>query len=286
MTEFNKRAIANQVRPRSHEELAFEISLADHCNLSCQMCDHFSQLSKPWYVDMEQFDKDLEQMGRIYEHRIGYITLLGGEPTLHEGLIDCIKIVRREFPDSQLIILTNGVKLLELEHGKNGNLWQACRDYNVHITVTVYPIKLDYGKIEDKAKEYGVSLAMSSNIHASELTKVVKISDRHTMDLEGGVEKFYCVNCLYFNKFNVLKDGKLYMCPIAAHSNILNEKFGIRLELSKDDALDISSVDSWEEIADFSSWHVPFCRYCDLKKWGHDSRWKKSRKTMDEYFDL
>ena len=106
------------------------------------------------------------------------------------------------------------------------------------------------------------------------------------MDLEGGVEKFYCVNCLYFNKFNVLKDGKLYMCPIAAHSNILNEKFGIRLELSKDDALDISSVDSWEEIADFSSWHVPFCRYCDLKKWGHDSRWKKSRKTMDEYFDL
>lgn len=286
MTEFNKRAIANQVRPRSHEELAFEISLADHCNLSCQMCDHFSQLSKPWYVDMEQFDKDLEQMGRIYEHRIGYITLLGGEPTLHEGLIDCIKIVRREFPDSQLIILTNGVKLLELEHGKNGNLWQACRDYNVHITVTVYPIKLDYGKIEDKAKEYGVSLAMSSNIHASELTKVVKISDRHTMDLEGGVEKFYCVNCLYFNKFNVLKDGKLYMCPIAAHSNILNEKFGIRLELSKDDALDICSVDSWEEIADFSSWHVPFCRYCDLKKWGHDSRWKKSRKTMDEYFDL
>ena len=48
----------------------------------------------------------LQKMGRIYEHRIGYITLLGGEPTLHEGLIDCIKIVRREFPDSQLIILT------------------------------------------------------------------------------------------------------------------------------------------------------------------------------------
>lgn len=127
---------------------------------------------------------------------------------------------------------------------------------------------------------------MSSNIHASELTKVVKISDKHIMELEGKVDKFYCVNCLYFNKFNVLKDGKLYMCPIAAHSNILNHKFGIHLELLEEDALDIYSVNSWEEIAEFSSKYIPFCRYCDLKKWGHDSEWKASRKTMDEYFDI
>lgn len=286
MTEYNKRTIANQMRPRSHEELAFEISLADHCNLSCQMCDHFSQLSDPWFVDMDQFDKDITQMGKIFEHKIGYISLLGGEPTLHEHLIDCIKIVRREFPDSELIILTNGVKLLELEHGKNGNLWQACKDYDVHITVTVYPINIDFEGIENKAKEYGVSLAMSSNIHASKLTKIIKISDKHAMNLEGNIDRFYCVNCLYFNKFNVLKDGKLYMCPIAAHSNILNHKFGLNLNLRKEDALDIYSVDSWEEIAKFSSDYVPFCRYCDLKNWRHHSEWKASRKTMDEYFDM
>lgn len=286
MTEYNKRTIANQVRPRRHEELAFEISLADHCNLSCQMCDHFSQLSEPWFVDMDQFDKDLAQMGRIFEHKIGYISLLGGEPTLHERLIDCIKIVRREFPDSELIILTNGVKLLELEHGKNGNLWQACKDYDVHITVTVYPINIDFAGIENKAKEYGVSLAMSSNIHAAELTKIVKISDKHTMDMTGKVDKFYCVNCLYFNKFNVLKDGKLYMCPIAAHSNILNHRFGIGLTLQEEDALDIYSVNSWKEIAEFGSNYVPFCRHCDLKKWRHYSEWKPSRKTIDEYFDV
>lgn len=286
MTEFNKRAIANQVRPRTHEELAFEISLADHCNLSCQMCDHYSQLSEPWFVDMEQFDNDLRQMGRIYEHSIGYITLLGREPTLHENLIDCIKIVRREFPDSELIILTNGVKLLELEHGKNGNLWQACKDYNVHITITVYPIKLDYEGIEKKAKEYGISLAMSSNIHANELTKLVKISDKHTMDLEGKVKPFYCVNCLYFNKFNVLKDGRLYMCPIAAHINIFNHRFGTNLKLRENDSLNIYEVKNWKEISEFSSKYVPFCSYCDLKHWGHHSQWKASRKTIDEYIEV
>lgn len=283
MTEYNKNSITSQVRPRAQEELAFEISLADHCNLSCQMCDHFSQLSEPWFVDMEQFDRDIAQMGRIFEHKAGCISLLGGEPTLHENLIDCIKIVRREFPDSELIILTNGIKLLELEYGENGNLWRVCRDYNVHITVTVYPIKIDYDAIERKAAEYGVTLAMSSNIHADELTKVVKISDKHTMDLEGKVEKFYCVNCLYFNKFNVLKDGRLYMCPIAAHINIFNHKFKTKLQLKEEDSLDIYKVESWKEIAEFSSKYVPFCSYCDLKHWGHHSKWKPSTKKIDEY---
>ena len=285
MTEFNKRAIAKQMTPRKHDELTFEISLADHCNLSCQMCDHYSQLSKPWFVDMKQFDSDLREMGRILEHSVGAITLLGGEPTLHENIIDCVKIVRREFPDSELIILTNGVKLLELENGKNGNLWEVCRECDVHITVTVYPIKLDYVAIEEKAKEYGISLAMSSNIHANQLTKVNKISDKHTMDLNGEVEKFYCVNCLYFNKFNVLKDGRLYMCPVAAHSNILNDAFGTDFKLLETDSLDISKVQSWEEIAEFSSNWVPFCRYCDLKKWGHHSEWKPSCKKLEEYID-
>lgn len=285
MTEYNKRSIANQVRPRQHEELAFEISLADHCNLSCQMCDHYSQLSEPWFVDVERFDKDLEQMGKIFEHSIGYITLLGGEPTLHERLIDCIKIVRREFPDSELIILTNGVRLLEWEHDKSGNLWEVCKDYDVHITVTVYPIKIDYVAIEKKAKEYGVSLTMSSNIHASELTKLVKISDKHTLDLSGTVDKFYCVNCLYFNKFNVLKDGRLYMCPIAAHINIFNQKFGTDLELKEEDSMDIYKIKNWKEIADFSSSYVPFCSYCDLKRWRNHSQWKPSNKTIEEYVD-
>lgn len=58
------------------------------------------------------------------------------------------------------------------------------------------------------------------------------------------------------------------------------------MELLEEDALDIYSVNSWEEIAEFSSKYIPFCRYCDLKKWGHDSEWKASRKTMDEYFDI
>lgn len=283
MSEFNKRAIANQVRPREREEMAFEISLADHCNMSCQMCDHYSQLSEPHFLDFVQFEKDIHRLGELYDHDLGYIALLGGEPLLNHDIIPIIKAVRREFPDCELIILTNGTLLLKWEDMPEGNLWQACRDYNVHITVTIYPIHLDYEALERKAAEYGVSLKMSSDIHAADPTKIVKISDKHTLDLGKGVDKFYCVNCLYYNKFNVLKDGRIYMCPVAAHIDIFNQSFQQSLELLEEDSIDIYKIDSWKEIAAFSSNYVPFCSYCDLKHWGHASQWKPSTKQINEY---
>lgn len=83
MSEFNKRAIANQVRPRKREKMAFEVNLADHCNMSCQMCDHYSQLSEPCFLDFEQFQKDIKRLGELYDHDLSYITLLGGEPLLN-----------------------------------------------------------------------------------------------------------------------------------------------------------------------------------------------------------
>ncbi len=283
MSEFNKRAIANQMKPRAKEDMTFEINLANHCNLSCQMCDHYSQLSEKWFVDMDRFEQDMVCMGKLFDHEIGAITLLGGEPTLHEDLIKCIEITRREFPKGELIILTNGLLLLELEHSPKGNLWEACKENDVQISVTVYPIRMDYAAIEEKGKEYGVPVFMSSNIHAGCSTKLTKISDKHTMDLEGRVDKFYCVNCLYFNKFNVLKDGRLYMCPVAAHSDIFNRAFDQKLKLREKDYLDIYRIESWKEIAKFACSYVPFCSYCDLKHWGRHSQWKASNKNIDEY---
>ena len=283
MTEYNRQGIVCQVRPRTREELTLEISLADHCNLSCQMCDHFSQLSDKWFPDYEQMCNDLRRIGTVFDHQIAAISFLGGEPTLNEHLIDYLKIAREEFPDAELIILTNGVELLNLENGKTGNLWKACSDFDIHIMITVYPIKIDYEAIEKKGREYNVLVEMSSNIHVEDLTKITKISDKHTMDLTGSIPPFYSVNCLYFNKFTVLKDGRVYMCPIAAHSDIFNKAFEQNLQLKEMDSLDIYSIESWEQIAEFSAKPVPFCRYCDLKHWYHHSQWKCSSKRIEEY---
>ena len=283
MTENNKKSIACLMKPRCREEMQFEISLVDHCNLSCQMCDHYSQLSNEWFVDKTSFKNDIEQMGKIFDHRLGLITLLGGEPTLHPDLNELMEITRHEFPDTEIIVLTNGIKLLDLEKSEKGNFWQVAKDNNIHITVTVYPIKFDYIALEKKAKEYGVSLVHSSNIHANQFTQKPKISDKHTFDLSKSVPRAHCLHCLYFNKFTTLKDGKFYMCPVQAHIDIFNKCFGKNLEYTEGDYLDIYKVKDWHELAEFSSTWSPFCSYCDQQKWGHDSVWKASSKKIEEY---
>ena len=73
------------------------------------------------------------------------------------------------------------------------------------------------------------------------------------------------------------------MCPVAAHIDLFNKKFGKDLEIKKEDDLDIYQINSWKEIAEFSCQYVPFCSYCDLKHRGHHSEWKASSKTIEEY---
>jgi len=283
MTEFSKLSLASQFIPRPIEEMTFEINLADHCNLSCQMCDHYSQLSEENFVNLDTFESDMKRMAELFDHNIACISLLGGEPTLHPNLIKCVEITRREFPEAEVIILTNGLLLLELENSPQGNLWQACKDYKVHITVTLYPIKFNYSALAQKAKEYGVPLAMSSDIHAEELTEIVKVTDKHVFDLKKEAGKGYFLTCCYFNKFNVLKDGRYYMCPVSAHIGIFNKAFNQNLELTDADSLDIYKVKDWREFSEFAANYVPFCGYCDVKNWRPYTQWKASTKKVDEY---
>jgi MoaA/NifB/PqqE/SkfB family radical SAM enzyme len=282
-TEYNKRAIANQLRPRPLEEMTFEVNVADHCNLDCTMCDHYSQLSEEKFLDAGAYERDISRMAALFGGRIACVTLLGGEPTLHPQLIRLMEITRRHFPEGQVILLTNGLLLPRLEKSPAGNLWRACREHRVDITVTVYPINVNYDALERKAAEYDVRMGLSSNIHADKLTRIVKSSDKHVFDLSGEKKPVYFPTCLYFNKFNVLKDGRLYMCPVSAHIDIFNKYFKQNLRLQEADSLDIHKADRWERFAEFTANPVPFCRYCDLKNWHTVGEWKRSSRKIEEY---
>jgi len=283
MSEYNKNTIAGQLKPRTQNQISLEINIADHCNISCASCDHYSQLSPDKVLDYNVYKRDIERMGELFNHNIGVITLLGGEPLLNPDIIKFMALTRQVFPKSECYILTNGVLLPKLEKAPHGNIWQACKDYRFGINVTVYPIKLNYDEITKKAKQYNVPLRISSDIHAKTLTMNTKISDKHTFDLNGSLTPELSISCIYFNKWTVLKDGRFYMCPISAHVNIFNEYFNQNLELTENDSLDIFSVNIWKDFAEFSSKPISFCRYCDLKNWTHANEWSPSRKIIEEY---
>jgi uncharacterized radical SAM superfamily Fe-S cluster-containing enzyme len=77
-----------------------EVNLADHCNLNCQMCDHFSPLAKPTFLDLETFRRDMKRLAELTDGYIDIMKLQGGEPLLNDQAIEFIKITRELFPES------------------------------------------------------------------------------------------------------------------------------------------------------------------------------------------
>lgn len=280
----NKRTISHKMTPRPKERMWIEVNLADHCNLNCQMCDHFSPLAKPTFLDLETFRRDMKRLAELTDGYIDIMKLQGGEPLLNDQAIEFIKITRELFPKAIIFFFTDGLLLKKWEHHPNGNFWQACHDYNVRIELTVYPIGLKLDEIQALADKYKVTLDAFTEVGNRQLAGV-KRSVKHPFDLEGKAEKWQFISCYQFNECIVLKDGKLYTCPMIPYINHFNDYFHQNLTVSENDYIDIYKVKSYEELAEFVTHRTDFCRYCKVK----DRRsfdWKQSSHTIDEYVDL
>lgn len=92
-----------------------EFHVADHCNLNCKYCTHYSPLvTEPVFTDYERFATDLHQLKK-YIADIGVIRILGGEPLLNPRLGSFITLARELYPASIITIVTNGLLIDRLD---------------------------------------------------------------------------------------------------------------------------------------------------------------------------
>lgn len=283
LSEYNKRTISHKMTPRKKENMMLEVNLADHCNLNCQMCDHFSPLAKPTFLNLDSFKKDMKRLKELTDGYIGLIKLEGGEPLLNDQVIEFIKVTRNFFPKTTIYLITNGLLLKYWENHPKGNLWKVCHDFNVRIELTIYPISIDLEGIKRMAERYHVQLDCFSEIGNRGLQKE-KQSVKHPLDLTGNVEIWQFVSCYQFNECIALRDGKLYTCPIIPYSNYFNQYFNQNLKVSEDDYIDIYLTKNYEELADFVSRRTKFCNYCRVRE-RRSCEWKQSQHTLSEYID-
>ena len=295
MSEHNKHAIAYKLTPHPRERMWFEINLVDHCNLNCQMCDHFSHLATPKFLNVDEFRRDMERLAELSGNCMHAVKLQGGEPLMHKDINRFIEITRELFPECEIRIFTNGLMLLKAEHYENGNFWQCCVDNNADILLTKYPINLDLESIKKKASEYGASLEICVDVAElryhnkddesdSSKTGNIKKSSKNPFDLKGSVEKHNFIGCYHLNWVATLRHGKLYPCPIRAYAEYFNNAFNKNLKLSEEDCIDIYKAQSYEELYSFVASRIPFCRYCDIRG-RRQVEWAQSKRELSEYVD-
>ena len=264
-----------RLKPLTEDTFRFEFSIVKHCNLNCRSCDHFSPLIDYEMMNSVQFQQDIQRLSVLFHQKAEQILILGGEPLLNPDISFYMQESRKSFPNSKIYIVTNGILLNKM----TTDFWRVCKDYQIGIRVTRYPIDIKYESM------YG--LAVKENIDFGYFG-TTKVEERkmwhHPFDLNGNQDmKENFLLCYSGNRCITLENGRLYTCPIPLTSRAFNRYFDKDLPLSEDDYIDIYQAKTSEEILKRLAKPIPFCRYCDVKNRTYDHEWEISKKDIKEW---
>ncbi len=254
--------------------LQFEVHLAEHCNLNCKGCDNFSCIAEPAFLDVKEYERDLQRLSYLCEGEAKRIHLMGGEPLLHPDAATIACLTRKYFPYTAIDVYTNGLLLPK----QTDQFWETLKEANVGIMVTPYPITFNYTKIEQYVKEKGVSFQYCTSPEDE------KGLFHFTLDLEGQqneVESF--LQCHRANDCICLKNGKLYTCSIVPNIVHFNKQFNEKLPVTSRNYIDIYKAENLQEILDFLAKPIPFCRFCKINADTNLYPWQQTRKEKSEW---
>ena len=248
-----------------------EIHLAEHCNLNCTGCSHYSPIAEPAFCDLKVLDRNLCKLSK-YEKSFHLIHLLGGEPLLNPDISIAFEIVRRHFKNTKIDLITNGILLI---NGKLPNLfWEACRKFDINIYVTLYPIrKINYEEIRQTCKKKGVKVNIGGDRTQDGSFTLFNLSPK------GDGNKLVYRRCTEGRCWQLV-GNKIYPCPQSAYVGHLNKKFDSNFLHRKGDYLEIDKINC-RNLLLFKFRPKPFCAYCVFPR--QNMRWKLSSHSAAEW---
>lgn len=257
--------------------ISFEYHLSEHCNLNCKGCDHFSPLAEPSFTDLKSFSKDIDRMSELFDQKARSIHILGGEPLLHEDICEFVEKTRIAFPDvnlTEIRVISNGL----LVNKMSDEFWDTLRKNKVILSVTKYPLTLDYDLMKQTAKKHNVQFEFYDNTDENQIWYNIKINEKGDCDPR---KSFY--KCFVANNCIMLKNGKLYTCTLIPNIEHFNKYFDKKLNVTKEDYIDIYEAKDKKEIFDFLAKPVPFCRYCNPDIKDYSLGWETTKKDIKEW---
>ena len=229
-----------------------EFHIADHCNLNCKACSHYSGLvTKPRFPNFNQWARDFDLL-KTFIDDIGVIRILGGEPLLNPEILLYMLKARENYPLARIYIVTNGIRLMSMPEV----FFEACRNLDIEIQVSLYlPMQSQASRLDKFLSTFGVKYGISDTVGFFEMKQILEPNDNPVRAFlqcdEGRCNNFY--------------DGKIAACFFPFTTKYFNEYFG--KNLPEDGAIDLHEPNLTTEILK-TRLLTPFerCRYCTSAK--------------------
>ncbi|MCR5546725.1 MAG: radical SAM protein [Lachnospiraceae bacterium] len=230
-----------------------EYHLADHCNLNCKACEHYSSLVPgEVFTEYDKFEKDFTKFHEFIDD-IGLVRILGGEPLLNKDINKYMVLTRKLYPNARIHVVTNGLKLLSM----GDDFYQTMKENNIEIHISYYPpMKDTMSKVEAFLKEKNIPYFLSPlNTQFGKKQLLKPQNDDDT------IAAFY--NCVQ-KTCNNFYDGKVAACFLPFTTKYFNQYFD--KDLPEDGAIDIYQLGLTTHALK-EQLLLPFlrCRYCSVE---------------------
>lgn len=230
-----------------------EYHVADHCNLNCRGCEHYSPLVKePRFTDYEKFAKDLNKLSEFITD-IGVIRILGGEPLLNNELHKYVTLTRKLYPYSCITIVTNGILIKQMA----SELIDAIKENDIFVHISWYP----------PLRNSQESILDFLDFNEIKYTKNMAFTEEFTMkqSLKGDTDKESVFLSCFQAHCNNLYDGKLGACFFPFVTKYFNDTFNQCLPINENISLYDENLTT-NKIKSFLLTPLERCKYCGESK--------------------
>lgn len=249
----------------------FEIPIIDDCNLNCKGClFNCNQHGEKNYMTLDEIVFDFRRMKDLF-YDIPWIRILGGEPLLHPQLADVVQTARAIFPDAEIDICTNGLRVPSLPK----EVLQTIAENRITMHISEYrPVEKIARKISACLQEFQIEHCFMPRDQFYKFYTQKPVNDAeasHDACPTCGCREVHC--------------GRLVKCSAILAFERMNKQFGTHYETHEGEEwfdLHNMSLTGWDILQKLDG-AVSACRYCDMQHKEFFSWTPGTKEQLEDY---
>ena len=185
---------------------AFELHVAEHCNLRCANCCNMSPLVAERTLAVAEVAAFTARMAGVLHADV--VKIMGGEPLLHPDLPGVLRVLRSSGIADRVRLFTNGLLLA----AQPDAFWEALDELTIssYVSAPVKPATLELAHARARRHDFVLNVKP-----VTEFAQV--LSPRYQSDDTRTTETYQ--RCWLRHRCLVVRDRRFYMCTRAAYAS-------------------------------------------------------------------